>query len=117
MILRSVLYFVINLVMFNLANKVWPAIKLGNYLDFGGFLILLTILNWSVVPILNFLTFPINFLTLGLVSLIINLIAINFAANLSRGLIIDTKNTSYILTLIVIAITLSLSNAIINLVI
>jgi putative membrane protein len=49
----------------------------------------LSILNLIVKPILIFLTLPINILTLGLFSIVINIIILAMAAAIVRGFTID----------------------------
>jgi putative membrane protein len=54
------------------------------------FIIILTILNWTLVPIVRVLTLPLNFLTLGLLGIILNGLAIMVTGSilgLSIGLI------------------------------
>lgn len=47
--------------------------------------LVLGLLNAFVRPVLGFLTFPLNFLTLGLFSLVLNGLIFMFAASLVRG--------------------------------
>ena len=50
------------------------------------FIVILTLLNWTLIPILKFMTFPLNILTLGLVGILINGLAVVLA-----GVILNVK--------------------------
>ena len=52
------------------------------------FTLILTIINLIVKPIIKFLTWPINFLTLGLFHLILNVLFLMLASNLTPGFIL-----------------------------
>lgn len=49
------------------------------------FSIILAIINITIKPIINFFTWPINFLTLGLFSLILNVLFLELASYLTPG--------------------------------
>lgn len=49
------------------------------------FTFILTIINLIVKPIIKFLTWPINFLTLGLFHLVLNVLFLMLASNLTPG--------------------------------
>jgi putative membrane protein len=52
------------------------------------FVIVLTIINWTLVPIIKLFTLPFNILTLGILGVIINGLAVVLA-----GFILDTRIT------------------------
>lgn len=49
------------------------------------FSVILTIINSTIKPIVNFLTWPINFLTLGFFRLILNVLFLELASYLTPG--------------------------------
>lgn len=66
-----------------------PGIAVGSFLSAIILAIVLALLNAFVKPILILLTLPINILTLGLFSLVINLIILYLAAAIVPGFRID----------------------------
>lgn len=53
------------------------------------FTFILTIINFTVKPIIKILTWPINFLTLGIFHLIINVLFLILASKLTPGFSLD----------------------------
>lgn len=51
------------------------------------FTLILTIINWTIKPILKLVTWPINFLTLGLFHLILNVILLLLVSSFTPGFI------------------------------
>lgn len=66
----------------------------------------LGLLNWTVKPVLHLLSLPINILTLGLFSLVINGIIISLLAWLMAGMTV-----SGLFAAILVALVISLVNA------
>jgi putative membrane protein len=80
------------------------------------FVLLLTILNWTVVPIIKFFTFPINWITLGLFFSLLNILVIWFVAtNLqSAGVELIGSEFEKFITSIIISISLSVVQMVIG---
>jgi putative membrane protein len=107
---RAILYFIINVVTILGLSKLLPTFEVtGLYAAFM-FVFFLTLLNFTVIPVIKFLTFPINFLTLGLFHGLINILAIGVIANTIRGIEVTGSSIDRFLTFFVIAVTLSVSH-------
>lgn len=78
------------------------------------FLLILTILNLTIIPVLKFLTFPINFLSLGLVGLIINLLAVWFVASNIQGIALTGDFSDKLFSVILVSIGLSIGKGVID---
>lgn len=67
------------------ASYLIPGATVDSYLTAFIVAVVLAIVNTTIVPILNILTLPLNILTLGLVSLIINVLMVLLIARLVPG--------------------------------
>ncbi len=83
---RYMIHFILSFVAVILSAKVvgvyysgWTALVI--------FTLILTIINWTIKPILKLVTWPINFLTLGLFHLILNVILLMIVSSLTPGFI------------------------------
>lgn len=93
--LRLILKWILNAVAFVLTayvvNIVWP----GSFTIAAGFgtpliaVLVLGLVNTFIRPIIKILTFPINFLTLGLFSLVVNALLLMLVGNLVDGIVIQ----------------------------
>lgn len=99
---------IINITVVLALSFLLPNFQVKDFLSALFFIILLTILNWTVVPVLKILTFPLNFLSFGLVYFLINLLAILIAADLLTGVNIQGNLVSRFLTALIISVSLSL---------
>ena len=72
------------------------------------FSLVLGLLNAFVKPIINVLTFPINLLTLGLFSLVINGVLFLLAASLSQTVTVDGFVSALLAALVVSVVNLVL---------
>ncbi len=61
----------------------------------------LTLLSWTVKPILKFLSFPITFLTLGLFLLVINTIVLELAFYLIEGALIKDHWIAFLSAMVI----------------
>lgn len=73
--LKSFYHLIVNILVLLLLSFILPNFVITISSAFF-VVILLTFLNWTVVPIIKFLTFPINILSLGICYFIINLLTI-----------------------------------------
>lgn len=112
--IRIILYFIINIACFYLMDRFFPSVSIKSWASTAIFLVVLAAINWSVVPIIKFLTAPLNFLTLGLLGIIINIIALASAVNLSGAFVINASGVRYLIILAVISFTLSIAQGITN---
>ena len=67
------------------ASYLIPGATVDNYLTAFIVAVVLAIVNTTIVPILQVLTLPLNILTLGLVSLIINILMVLLVARIVPG--------------------------------
>lgn len=74
--MKHLWYFLIYTVAVFITARVLPGIQIKSFKASIGVALLLVIANWTIKPILNFIAFPINLLTLGLFSLVINAIIV-----------------------------------------
>lgn len=74
------------------------------------FVLALTLVNWTVVPIIKLLAFPITFLTLGLFNLVINFAAVWFVADNIKGIEVTGVTGDKALTMAIIAVTTSVAS-------
>lgn len=82
--------------------KLLPSeIQYGNFENLAFFAVVLGLLNAFVAPIVRLLTFPINILTLGLFSLVINALMFWLAATWSGWVSVDDFGIAFIAALIV----------------
>ncbi len=72
-----------------IASYLTPGAHVDGYLTAVIVAVVLAIVNTIIVPILNILTLPLNILTLGLFSLIINVLMVLLVAKLVPGFVID----------------------------
>ena len=66
-----------------------PGISVANFFSAMIACVIIAIINAVLKPILKFITFPINFFTLGLFSLVINALLFMLAGALSPGIQIN----------------------------
>jgi len=110
--LRIIGYLVANVAVLMLLNffpnvdiRVIPAMV---------FVVFLTLLNWTIVPIIKLLALPINFLTFGLINGIINLIVLLIMMNVIKGIDINAGLIQQTGFAILITIGFSLAQGIVN---
>lgn len=68
------------------------------------FTIILAIINSTIKPVINFLTWPINFLTLGLFRLVLNVLFLELASRLTPGFFFASLWQTLIFVLVLHAI-------------
>jgi putative membrane protein len=109
--LKIPLYFVVNIISILALSKLLPTFEVTGLFAAFMFVVFLTLLNITVIPVIKFLTFPINFITLGLFHGLVNIITIGIVANTIVGVQLSGTNTDKFLTSFVIAISLSVAHA------
>lgn len=111
---RLLAHIVVNFLLLNAVAIIIPGIELGDWLSVTLFLIVLSLLNWFVVPIVRVITIPITIVTFGLFNLVITLVTTIVAINLSNGIRIEALGLSYLFLVGVITVVLSLGNGIVS---
>ncbi len=75
-----IIRFVLNvLIILGMSQVLGNGFPVSGFLSAAIFILVLTLLNWTLIPILKFMTLPLNFLTLGLVGILINGLAVVLA--------------------------------------
>lgn len=112
--LRGLAYLVVNaLVLLGLSYLI-SSFEVTNFVAAIIFVVVLTALNWTVLPVLKFFAFPFNILTLGLVNGLLSLLAINLAIWLVDGVNIIGDGWTQVFTTLIIAVVLAVSSGIVE---
>ena len=78
------------------------------------FVLLLSALNTFVAPVIKLLTFPINFVTLGLFNTLVNLAVLALSVQVIDGVRIAGDRVESLLVLVIIALSFSVVHGIIG---
>jgi putative membrane protein len=87
------------------AEGIFAAVSASGFWAAFAFGLLLGVLNALVRPILMFLTFPINLLTLGLFTFVVNALVLWLAASLIAGVSVAGFWPAFFLALLVSAVS------------
>ncbi len=87
-----------------------PQIVVGDFLYFGIFLVVFSLINLVIKPVLQFFTFPITILTLGLFSVVINFFCLWLAVDITKVIQINTSGLFWLLCMFLISSVLSWSS-------
>jgi len=99
--LKPLYHLVVNILVLVCLRFILPNFVIS--VESAFFLVLfLTILNWTVVPIIKFLTFPINVLSLGLCYFAINLLTIWVVFDLAEVSLGKTFGEQFLSAILVI---------------
>jgi uncharacterized membrane protein YvlD (DUF360 family) len=113
--LKSIGFFVISLICLGLLDGAVDSIALSkNWLGILIFLVVLTLVNWLVLPLFKVIAFPFNLLSLGLVNFLINLGGLWIAIKLTDVVSINDTGLGYLLNLALISFTLSIAQVLSN---
>jgi len=93
---------------------VLPSLQVSNAWAAGVFIVVLTLLNLIVLPIIKILTLPINFLTLGIFNVILNLFVVIVVAGSIKGMDLGRDLGQQVFTAFIIVLSLSIGNSLIN---
>ena len=112
---KHIAFFLVSLICLNLLDNSIDTISLTkNWSGVLIFLLALTAINWIILPLFKFITFPFNFITFGLVNFLINLGGIWLAIKLTSTFTISGNGLDYLFNLFLISITLTASQIISN---
>ncbi len=104
-----IIKFILEIAAIYFIAQYYPAVSFDGLSSILIFTVVLAFLNIFVAPIIKLFTLPINLLTLGLFSLVINALMIMLADNLMDGFTVDGFSSA-----LIFAVLLSLANAIIG---
>lgn len=110
--LRTLLHLVINIIAVILMSYILPNFEVRNIFGAAAFVVILTLLNTILVPVIKILSFPVNLLTLGFFNLLISLGTLALALNLNTDVNIKDGGFGYFPTLILVSIILGIANSI-----
>ena len=88
-----------------LVSQLIPGFQLENFTTALFAALIIGLINAFLKPILTLLTLPINFLTLGLFSFVINALLLLLAANLTPGFGVDGFGTALIASILITVIS------------
>jgi putative membrane protein len=108
--LNSLIYFAINVVVILVLSNILPNFTVGDVTSASIFIIVLTIVNALIVPILKVLAFPISVVTFGLINGLIIILSFVIAAAVS-GVEVTGGVFEQILTYVIIAAILSFTQS------
>jgi putative membrane protein len=112
--IRALGYLVVNILVILLLSNLLPGFEVQNWVSAFFFILILTLLNWTVIPLIKFFALPFSLVTFGLVNGLINLIAIIIAGNLVQGVSIEGGIIGSLITAIIISIGLAFGHHIVN---
>ena len=107
-------HLIANITVIYILASIFGNFILGDIVQVGIFTIVLSLLNWLVVPFVRLISFPVTFLTFGLFNTAITLLAVLAALNLTKGVLINETGIAYLILLIILTLALSLSNTLIS---
>lgn len=107
------MYLIIRWICFALAIifTAWiiPGIGVENFVSALIVAVVLGLINISIKPILNLITMPINLVTLGLFSLVINALLLMFAGYITPGFAVDGFWSAFFGSIILSLLSLGIS--------
>ncbi len=109
--MQTIWYFLLYIVAVFAAGYILPGVKIKNFGTAAIIAILLTIASYTIKPVLKILTFPINFLTLGLFTWVIDAIIIIIIDK-----ILDDFEVDGFLWALIYAVVLAIANSVLHLV-
>lgn len=92
-----------------IASYLTPGAQVDGYITAIIVAIVLALVNSTIGPLLKLLTFPLNIATLGLVSLIINVLMVLLVANIVPGFVLDGFWTALVFAIILALVNMILS--------
>jgi uncharacterized membrane protein YvlD (DUF360 family) len=112
---KQIAYFIASLICLTTLDRYVDTISLGSdWTKVAALLVVLTLLNWFVLPFFKFITFPFNLISFGLVGVILNYIALHYAIQWTQAIDITNSGTGYFLNLALISFTLTAAQMIVN---
>jgi len=108
--------FIVNWIVIVIAVFIAAALLRGHLTyasttDVLVFAIVLGLIDAFIRPVLKILSFPLNLITFGLFSLVLNALLFWFAASIERHVTVDSFVTAFIAALIVSAVNLVVGRA------
>jgi uncharacterized membrane protein YvlD (DUF360 family) len=112
---KQIAIFIASVACLTTLDKYVDTINLGNdWTKIAALLIVLTLLNWFVLPFFKFITFPFNLISFGLVGVVLNYIALFYAIDWTNAIEITNTGSGYFLNLALISFTLTAAQMIVS---
>ena len=107
-------HWIANIVIIYFLASIFPEFKISDIFQVAIFTIVLSLLNWLVVPLVRLISFPVTFITFGLFNIVITLTTVLVALNLTKGVTISEAGFAYFILLAILTVSLSLGNTLIS---
>ncbi len=111
---KSLAYLILNALVILVVANLLPNFLVADLIAAILFILVLTVINSTLIPILKFFAVPFNFLTLGLVNGLIGLAGIAFVVWLVPGIDIQGEYLTQVLTVLILSVILGLSSSVIE---
>lgn len=92
---------VINCIAIFLVSSLFKEIYVSSYATMFLIAIVLTLLNATIKPVLKFLSFPVNLLSFGLFSLVINALVLQMAFVIAGGSYISSSGSCLLASILI----------------
>lgn len=113
--IRIIFHILVNVLIVLGLSNILSGFKVDNISAAIWFLFILTLLNWTIIPLVKILTLPLSILTLGLFSFFINLVTVIIVANATQGIHLYGNNAQMLWNAFIISFALALGNSLANL--
>lgn len=107
---RVLAYLIVNALVVLGLSWILPNLQVASFVAAMVFILILTVLHWTVLPVLRFFTFPLNVLTFGLVNGLLNLLGVGLAIWLVEGISLRGDSWTQLVTTLIIAVVLAVSS-------
>ncbi len=110
---RILSHFVVNILLVYLLSLILPSFEVADVTAAFVFVVILSIINFIVMPVVRVLALPLTLLTFGLFNIVINLIAIWIATNID-GITVSGDFAEKTITLLIISVVLSIGHSFVS---
>lgn len=104
-----ILKWVIFALMIMLVGWLTPGVTIANFLTAMLAVVVIALINAFIKPVILFLTLPLNILTLGLLTLVINALLFMFAAYLVPGVEVEGFWSALLASVLISVLSIGLS--------
>jgi len=113
--LRSIFFLIGNILVVLGLSRILPDFVVSSYASAFWFVLVLSLLNIILVPFLRLLAFPINFVSFGLFSLIINIFVLIVTINFVNGVAITSGGFGpRAVTVLFVSVGLAIGQSVLN---
>lgn len=112
--LKTLFYIICNIVVLFIADNLLANFEVSSIWAAFLFVVVLSFLNWIILPTLKLIAFPINFLTLGLFGVFLSLLMVWITTSVVQGISLTGSFSDKLISAIVISIFLALAQALVG---